>query len=199
MEVAELKLNIGCGVSGVPGWVNIDNSPTILLSRLPWGRRVFHTPNWPDDVRRIDVRKGIPYPDSSVSYIYTSHAYHLFTYEDSLALAKECFRVLRAGGILRIVVPDLGMKVREYLADPNPEASHRLMARLFPNLGFRDIVHPGTHHRQMFDARSLTYILKKAGFATPEVSAFGASRIPEILKIELESRAWESLYVECVR
>lgn len=38
---AELKLNIGCGVSGIEGWVNIDNSPTILLSRLPLGRKFF--------------------------------------------------------------------------------------------------------------------------------------------------------------
>src|SRR5271169_3291110 len=46
---AELKLNIGCGISGIEGWVNIDNSPTILLSRLPLGRQIFRTPRWPGD------------------------------------------------------------------------------------------------------------------------------------------------------
>jgi hypothetical protein len=47
---AELKLNIGCGTSGIEGWVNIDNSPSILLSRLPLGKRIFRTPDWPRDV-----------------------------------------------------------------------------------------------------------------------------------------------------
>jgi hypothetical protein len=51
----------------------------------------------------------------------------------------------------------------------------------------------------MFDARSLVHMLRAAGFASPEVSTFGSSRIAEIGNIELESRRSESLYVECVR
>jgi predicted SAM-dependent methyltransferase len=197
---AELKLNIGCGTSGIQGWVNIDNSPTILLSRLPFGRRIFRTPDWPPDVRRADVRKRIPFPDSSVSYIYSSHTFEHFTYEESLAVAKECFRVLKPGGILRIVVPDLGAMVRDYLADTsNPKASHRFIGRLLLTSGVRDVIHPGAHHKQMFDAASLIQLLREAGFPTPAVSAFGSSCIPEIANIELESRRSESLYVESVR
>jgi hypothetical protein len=110
-DAAELKLNIGCGTSGIEGWVNIDNSPSILLSRLPLGNRIFRTPDWPRDVRRVDVRKRIPYPDASVARIYSSHT----------------------------------------------------------------------------------------GFPTPEVSAFGSSRIADIAEIELESRRSESLYVEAAK
>ena len=197
---AELKLNIGCGTSGIEGWVNIDNSPTILLSRLPLGRQIFRTPRWPPDVRRMDVRKRIPFPDSSVSCIYSSHTFEHFTYEESQAVARECFRVLRAGGVLRIVVPDLAISVREYLADcENPKASHQFIGRLLLISGVRDLLHPGAHHRQMFDGSSLVHMLAEAGFASPEVSSFGNSRIPEIESIELESRRAESLYVECVK
>jgi predicted SAM-dependent methyltransferase len=197
---SELKLNIGCGTSGIPGWVNIDNSPTILLSRLPFGRRIFRTPDWPSDVRRADVRKRIPFSDSSVSYIYSSHTFEHFTYEESLAVAKECFRVLKSGGILRIVVPDLDNIVRDYLADTsNPKASHRFIGRLLLTGNVRDLLHPGAHHKQMFDAASLVHLLREAGFASPAVSAFGSSRIPDIAEIELESRRSESLYVESVR
>jgi predicted SAM-dependent methyltransferase len=201
MAVAsELKLNIGCGTSGIPGWVNIDNSPTILLSRLPFGRRIFRTPDWPRDVLRADVRKRIPFLDSSVSYIYSSHTFEHFTYEESLAVAKECFRVFKPGGILRIVVPDLGMIVRDYLADTsNPKASHRFIGRLLLTSGVRDVIHSGAHHKQMFDGASLVHLLREAGFASPAVSAFGSSRIPDIANIDLESRRRESLYVESVR
>ncbi len=197
---AELKLNIGCGTSGIEGWVNIDNSPSVLLSRLPLGRRIFHTPDWPRDVRRLDVRKCIPYPDSSVSCIYSSHTFEHFTYEESRGVAQECFRVLRPGGILRIVVPDLGIMVRDYLADTaDPMASHRFVSRLLLTTGVRDMVHAGAHHKQMFDARSLAHMLQGAGFPAPELSTFGSSRIAEIAEIELESRRSESLYVEAAR
>ena len=197
---ADLKLNIGCGISGIQGWVNIDNSPSILLSRLPFGRRIFHTPDWPPGVRRADVRKRIPFSDSSVLYIYSSHTFEHFSYEEALAVAKECFRVLKPGGILRIVVPDLGLIVRDYLADTaNPKASHRFIGRLLLTSGVRDVLHPGAHHKQMFDAASLAHLLHEAGFPQTGVCVFGSSRIPEIADIELESRRSESLYVESVR
>jgi len=197
---AELKLNIGCGTSGIEGWVNIDNSPSVLLSRLPLGRRIFHTPDWPHGVRRADVRKRIPFPDSSVSCIYSSHTFEHFTYEESRAVARECFRVLRPGGVLRIVVPDLGIMVRDYLADTaDPMASHRFVSRLLLTPNLRDLVHAGAHHKQMFDARSLAHMLRGVGFLAPELSTFGRSRIAEIAEIELETRRFESLYVEATR
>ncbi|MGC1649295.1 MAG: methyltransferase domain-containing protein [Candidatus Sulfotelmatobacter sp.] len=195
-----LKLNIGCGISGIEGWVNIDNSPTILLSRLPLGWKIFRTPRWPRDVRRVDVRKRIPYPDSSVSCIYSSHVFPAFTYGESQAVSRECYRVLRPGGVLRIVVPDLGILVRDYLADStDPMASHRFVSRLLLASSVRDIVHPGSHHRQMFDGRSLVHMLQEAGFPAPELSTFGSSRIADIAEVELECRRPESLYVEAIK
>jgi predicted SAM-dependent methyltransferase len=200
MPSAELKLNIGCGTSGLPGWVNIDNSPTILLSRLPFGKRLFRTPDWARDVRRIDVRKRIPFDDSSVSYIYSSHTFEHFSYDEALAVSRECFRVLKTGGILRVVVPDLSIAVREYLAETNdPKASQYFVERLSLTSSFRDLLHPGSNHKQMFDSRSLVHLLREAGFLAPEVSAFGRSRIPDISSVDLEVRRAESLYVECVR
>jgi predicted SAM-dependent methyltransferase len=199
-DAKELKLNIGCGTSGIEGWVNIDNSPSILLSRLPLGKRVFRTPDWPRGVRRVDVRKRIPFPEETVASIYSSHTFEHFTYDESLAVARECYRVLRRGGILRIVVPDLGIIARDYLADEaNPLASHRFVSRLLLTSNVRDILHAGAHHKQMFDGRSLCHMLREAGFAAPELSAFGSSRIAEIAEIELESRRSESLYVEAAR
>jgi len=192
----EIKINIGCGVSGVPGWVNLDNSPTILLSRLPLLKRWLAIPAWPRDVLRRDVRRGLPFPDDSVSYIYSSHTFEHFAFDESLALGKECFRVLKEGGILRVVVPDLALVVKEYLADPSDLASHRFLDRLSIRQSLRDIVHPGSHHSQMLDARSLTCLLRRAGFAEPEVSSFRQSAMPDIEAIELDIRKRESLYVE---
>lgn len=191
-----LCVNIGCGITAPDGWYNIDNSPTIWLSRVPGVRRILKTPAWPRSVHRHDVLKGLPFADTSVDAIYSSHTFEHFTYAQSLALTKECFRVLKPQGVLRIVVPDLASLVRDYLADSAPLASHRFIERLLMGHTWRDLLHPGAHHSQMFDARSLVAMLQEAGFSNPGVSHFGESRIPNVMSIEAEERRRESLYVE---
>jgi len=193
----ELKVNIGSGLSGATGWYNIDNSPTILLSRLPFGRKLFHTPNWPDDVHRRDVKKGLPFKNESVSFIYSSHTFEHFTWAESLNVAKECFRVLQSGGgVLRVVVPNLRLIIERYLRDSDPLASHRFLERLSLGHTIRDLVHPGANHSQMFDQRSLVRLLEVAGFRNCQPAEFMESRIPNMCQIELAQRRNESLYVE---
>jgi len=197
MSSEEIKINIGCGLSGIRGWHNLDNSPTITASRIPILNRLLKTPPWPRDVRRYDVRKGLRFTSGSVRYIYSSHTFEHFTYADSLAIAKDCFRALAPGGILRIVVPDLGLIVREYLADPKPLAAQTFLSRLSLNHSVQDVIHPGSNHSQMFDAKALQHMLREAGFEHVEVSSYGKSAIPEIDRLDLEVRRNESLYVEC--
>jgi predicted SAM-dependent methyltransferase len=187
--LGQIKVNVGCGVSGIAGWVNIDNSPTIVVSRIPLLRHWMKVPHGL-------VRKGLPFSDGAVDYIYSSHTFEHFTYEASLALSRECFRVLRLGGILRVVVPDLGLIVKQYLADSQPLASHRMVDRLSLNHTLHDWLHPGSNHSQMFDRHSLVHLLESAGFSAPRVSRYRESEILEIDQIELEARRAESLYTE---
>src|SRR5579864_2422732 len=145
-----LRVNIGCGTSVADGWYNIDNSPTIPLSRIPFARRLLRIPAWPQDVHRHNALKGLPFSDGSVDFIYSSHTFEHFTYDQSLALARECFRVLKLGGLIRIAVPDLEQLVRDYLQDRDPMASHRFVSRLLLAHTWRDFLHQGAHHSQMF-------------------------------------------------
>ena len=192
----EIKINIGSGLSGISGWHNLDNSPTITISRVPLLNRLLKAPAWPPDVRRYDVRKGLRFADGTVRYIYSSHTFEHFTPAEALAIAKECFRVLEPKGVLRIVVPDLERIAREYLVDPSPLAARNFLSRLSLNHSLQDAIHPGSNHSQMFDGKSLVHLLREAGFEYPAVSSFGQSAIPEIDRIELEVRRGESLYVE---
>ncbi len=190
------RVNIGCGTSTARDWYNIDNSPSILLSRVPLARRLLRLPPWPRDVHRHNVLNGLPFANGSVSVVYSSHTFEHFTYSQSLALTKECFRVLQPGGILRIVVPDLELIVSEYLSDPDPLASHRLVQRLLLGHTWQDVLHPGAHHSQMFDARSLLAMISEAGFKEVRRCAFRESDAPDLTQIEPEERRGESLYAE---
>jgi hypothetical protein len=196
MNTDDIKINIGCGLSGIAGWHNLDNSPTITLSRIPVLNHLLKTPSWPRDVRRYDVRQGLRFANGSVRYIYSSHTFEHFTYAESVAIAKDCFRVLALGGVLRIVVPDLERIAREYLADTRPLAAQNFISRLGLNHSVQDIVHPGSNHSQMLDGKALVHLLREAGFEQVAVSEFGRSAIPEIDQVELEVRRNESLYVE---
>ncbi len=90
-------LNIGCGGHFHESWTNID-----LVSPSP-------------HVRAYDLRKGLPYPDNSFDAVYTSHVLEHLSPEVAQSSLREQFRVLKRGGTVRTVVPDLEDKAREYL------------------------------------------------------------------------------------
>ena len=96
-------------------------------------------------------------------------------------------------------MPDLEKMVQDYLADSGSMASHKFVDRLLLHHTWQDLLHPGAHHAQMFDRRSLRAMFRDAGFSDAVERLFGGSGIPSILDVELESRQRKSLYVEAVK
>lgn len=66
-------------------------------------------------VRRVSASKALPFPDGSFDAVYASHVLEHMAAEDSHGFVAECSRVLRTGGVLRLVVPDLEEIARTYL------------------------------------------------------------------------------------
>ena len=91
------KLNFGCGDRLAPGWVNID----------------FHSHH--PGVRRVNLLRRLPFADNSFDVVYSSHVLEHFSRDTAASLLRECHRILKPGGILRVVVPDLENVCREYL------------------------------------------------------------------------------------
>ena len=90
-------LNLGCGNRCHPSWTNVD-----LLKRSK-------------TIIPIDLRKGIPFADGTYDVVYHSHLLEHFQKTQVLPFLKECFRVLRHEGVIRVVVPDLERIVKVYL------------------------------------------------------------------------------------
>lgn len=96
-KIRPLKLNVGSGKAKLPGWVNVDlelNSDLVL-----------------------DVRKGLPFDNNSVDFIYNEHFLEHLTFEEGLRVLKEFNRCLRVDGVLRIATPDLDFIVKKYNSD----------------------------------------------------------------------------------
>jgi SAM-dependent methyltransferase len=82
-------LNLGCGSRFHPAWVNADIAPQ-------------H-----EDVVRWDVSQGVPFPDQHFDVVYHSHMIEHLRRAEVPAFLKECARVLKPVGILRVATPDL--------------------------------------------------------------------------------------------
>lgn len=90
-------LNAGCGTHFSKEWNNID-----LIAHSEF-------------VLQWDVKQDLPYPDNTFDAIYSSHLLEHLTPGNAEKLMIEFKRVLKPGGILRIVVPDLEQICREYI------------------------------------------------------------------------------------
>ena len=96
MPVSKM-LNIGCGGTYHPDWVNLDVAPA--------------DPN----VLTVNINNGLPFSSESVTACYSSHVLEHLDKACARNMVAECFRVLKHGGVIRLAVPDLEAMVREYL------------------------------------------------------------------------------------
>src|ERR1700738_1041377 len=128
-----MRLNLGSGARAVPGWINIDRSPNILLDRLPGVKKCLHRAGilgdshmatWSREIVRHDIRRRLPYPDGCAEAIYSSHTLEHIYLLEARKVVQECARLLRPGRLLRLALPDSELLAREFVAaadsgDPN--------------------------------------------------------------------------------
>src|ERR1051326_7178200 len=113
MIPSELKLNLGCGAVQPRGWINIDGSNRAwftsrfaIVDRMLVKLGLFSATEFDLKTKFVDLRKGLPYRETSISCIYAGELWEHLEHEIALALAKECYRVLVPEGVRRICVPD---------------------------------------------------------------------------------------------
>jgi predicted SAM-dependent methyltransferase len=207
-----LRVNVGCGPSPTPGWANVDNSLSVALARLPRGctallerlgvlraeqGRVVRV------ARETGIRRGtadrLPFADGAVDVVYSSHMLEHLSRTEARSFLAECRRVLRPGGTLRLVVPDLERFVRSYVESGDadrlldglhmalPETRRAVLTRAL--VGFRG-------HRWMYDSRSLCELVEAAGFERVDLLAPGETHLEDPEGLDLREREAESIYLE---
>ncbi len=198
-----LRLNLGCATQVVDGWVNVDYAPGARLAKLPGFAplnrrlRLLHT-DWDPRIVLQDLRKPLAWPDGSVDAIYSSHTLEHLSRAAGRRLLAECHRVLRPGGILRVVVPSFASVVEQYATGrlPADEVLAGVNAvHTAPSLREMVGLRNGVPHLCLYDDPSLIRAFTEAGFAACARAAFD-SDLDDITAIELAERTVGAAIVE---
>lgn len=111
-----------------------------------------------------DLSKGIPLPDNSVGQIYSGDFYEHFTFEEGLALLKECQRVLKPSGFIGFLIPDIAGIVKNH---PNYDESMQYLI-----YGTRK--HEFDVHKMWYTPELMRYILEhEGGWEIFDIEYFG--------------------------
>src|ERR1700682_767206 len=169
----EPKLHLGCGPTHLEGWINVDLAGE--GADLAW-----------------DLRLRLPFPNSSAAVIIHEHLLeHLSTWE-ALQFLRECRRLLRPLGVLRLGVPDFGLYARDYVSGGTYIAGVR-PDRPTPLLALAEIVY-GYQHRSVWDSPTILAVLEEVGFLDGQVCDPGESTIQPAP--DSDHRKAETVYVE---
>ena len=205
-NISSVRINLGCGTRTLKGFVNVDNSPSAFVEKVPGLKKLLYLlriidlqkleRKWPDDVVLSDSLKELKkYPNSSVEEIYSCHFLEHLPLQKAIALLEECRRVLSSEGKLRIIVPDLVFHARRYLDTVSLEGKESHDRFLFEVAGAYLVnSREGQNHYYAYDYWSLKDILLKIGFTKVDKWDFDEMETPDLY--DFRHRLEESICIE---
>jgi len=175
-----IKLNIGCGDVYFNGWINIDS----VSSKAD----LTH-----------DVREPLPYDDNFVDFIYNEHFIEHLDINQGELFLKECYRVLKPGGVIRIATPNLRYLMFKYFFFWKNQdwikkyGFHHIQTKAeMINLCFSE-----WGHKYLYDKEELKRRLKAAGFINIRKKRIDISKYCELRN--LETRKDSKLIIEAIK
>jgi predicted SAM-dependent methyltransferase len=183
----DLSVNVGSGGKGLDGWVNIDAKC------------------YQDSTFDHDIRRRFPLSDGSASRILAEHVIeHLDFYDDIPNVLREFHRILKPGGVLRIVVPDGERHLKAYCGAGCSFSelgwdTENLPSDLPTTMALvNHVFHQRGEHYFAYDFHTMEWCLRQAGFDSIVKSSYQNSEDP-LLRIDQANHQTYSLYVEAIK
>jgi predicted SAM-dependent methyltransferase len=199
------KVNIGCGLICLPGWVNIDGSLNALLGsrRFKLINRILYSLSGSSayysfsEYNRViqecgltfsDIRQGLPLQPQKTSFIFCCHFLEHLNQDDAKVFLKRCKESLKSGGSIRILVPDLDVAFKMYQSGQSKE----MLEAFFYTSNRYDF----SYHKYNYNFEILSEFLKEAGFTSILRCEFKKGLCPDI--DVLDAYPEHSLIVEAI-
>jgi predicted SAM-dependent methyltransferase len=135
----------------------------------------------------------VPFTKNSINIAYASHFLEHLPKKNALKFLNRCFTILKPGGIIRLVVPDIDIIINKYQKDSikdNIAATNELNLRFFED----------GQHKHMYNYKTLSTTLTSIGFKNVKKLDFRKSKIKDINKLEtLKLKYYTSLYIEAIK
>ena len=185
-KMPAISLNVGSGGRGLPGWINIDARPA-------------HA----DIYVAFDIRRRLPLRDGQAERIFAEHVIEHLDFRDDVAnVFREFHRVLRPGGVVRIIVPDAERFLRAYVSRSAGEFAAlgwdmtNLPGDIFTPMHIvNHVFHQGGEHLFGWDFETMQFMIARAGFTGIVKQSYKVSLDPQ-LAIDQPNHQPYSLYVE---
>ena len=108
-------------------------------------------------------------------------------------MLRECYRTLKPGGTIRLVLPDVSLAVQQYLdcssqRDNVDVTGLMKLSRVAQCYG----------HQSLWDANIMLKVLEELGYVNGVILSYGKSTL-DWLAVDREERKSESFYVEAVK
>jgi len=207
-----LYVQYGCGWCAPEGWANFDASYTLVFERLPLVGKLYtkNSRRFPDRVRYGNIIKGLPLAPECASGVYASHVLEHLAYDDCIQALRNTYRLLRPGGVFRLIVPDLESAAQQYLESlkgRSAEANELFME--VTSLGRKDSprgIVPriyswlnSSRHLWMWDYPAMAHALEGQGFRSIRRCTFNDSEDPMFARVEDRLRFDGALAIEARR
>lgn len=176
------RVHLGSGDHRLPGWINVDRDPAM-----------------PVDVA-ADLTYRFPFRADSVDLIHSEDFIEHVDGGTGAAVLRECHRVLRSGGVMRLVTPDLRTLVEEVYI--RRDARHLRWCDAYleahgPCEALNMHMRMGGEHRFIYDEERLTALLREIGFDVRRVR-YNRSPVPELCYLDLRDFGL-NLFIEAVK
>lgn len=152
-------------------------------------------PPWRNFDRDVDCSKPLPrgeFPDNSADFIFSEMMVEHLTPQQGWNFIDECFRVLKPGGVARIVIPDFVQNWRE-LNDAYRSVNSGVTGAVTDKDHARSIIF-GHGHQAMWTAPMLACVLEAIGFIRVLSLPMHVSIHDELKEIE---QHWHSVGKAC--
>lgn len=204
IDKEKVLVNLGCGLRCLPNWINIDGSPTAFLGsrryslinrflyKFTGASAHYSFKEYNEIIQKsglhfFDLRHGIPFKNENVDVIYSSHFIEHIKKEDAQNFLKGCYRALKGGGLMRLVVPDLDFAFEMY---KNGQINEMLERFFYTSPDLCDFA----AHKYGYNFLTLENILEEIGFIDVKKVAYQRGNCPNIDFLDIYPDY--SLYVE---